>query len=292
MLYSSFVTGLFGAAEKGNYHWQEGDDTEIVVTDEHPVKTTSLGARPCVSFTRSAIQFYSLGQDDMLSYKFDTGAKTKGVLIPGTMSINCCSRVDLESESIAWYIAEHLWLLRENLMGTGLFFEIGRQPQVSAPSPAEGIVAGDGAEEWFCTTVLSPFQFPRKSQTYPLNKAVAQNIMLQIRRQVLALSSRATNGPVGSPNGVDTHNVRAVAPPAFFPEASDARGRRPDPGGQLPPPPTFAAHPLDPARTVVVRSAHPYRPGLRPLAMGGRMLPIAEASVEESISSPPIKTRV
>jgi hypothetical protein len=293
VLYNAFVTGLFAAAEKGNYHWQEGDDSEIFITDEHPIKTTSIGARPAVSFTRGPIQFYSLGQDDMLSYKFDTGKKTKGVLIPGVMSINCCSRSDLESENIAWWIAEHIWLLREKLMGAGLFFEIGRQPQISAPSPAEGIVTGDGGEEWYCTTVSSPFQFPRMSQFSPLNKDVVNSIALQIQQKMLTMRSLAMGGPLASANGVDLpYNVQADPPPAFFPAATDARGRRPDPGGTLPAPPVYAAHPLDPARTVVVRSAHPFRPGLRPLSMGGRAIPIAEASVEESSSSPPIKTRV
>lgn len=293
VLYNSFVRGLFSAAPRGFYHWSEGEETEIYVSDEHPVKSDKIGPRPCVSFTRSAVQFYSLGNDDMLAFNFDTSRKKKSVLIPGVMSINCSSRVDLESERIAWIIGEHLWLLREQLMGFDLFFEIGRQAQISPPTPAEGIIVMDAGDEWYCTTVTSPFQFPRTSQVTPLNKTIVQQIELRMRLQLEALWQKRTGGPVASQNGVDPGMyVTEKGPPAFFPQASDAHGRTPDPGGHLPPPLQLAPHPLDPARMVVVRATHPYRPGLRAPSMGGRAIPIAQSCVEESSSIPPFRTKV
>ena len=293
VLYNAFTKGLFRAAPVGSYHWTEGDDSEIFITDDHPVKAERIGPRPSVSFTRSAVQFYSLGIDDMLNFDFETGRKKKVVLIPGTMSINCCSRSDIESEQIAWIIAEHIWLLREKLIGYDLFYEIGRQPQISATSPAEGVVQNDGGDEWYCTTVLSSFQFPRMSQFTPLNKVIVNEIELQIQAQVHRLRQGYYGGPPASANGVEPPmEVTSSGPPAFFPAASDARGRTPDPGGRLPSPPRYSAHPLDPARTVMVRTIYPYSPGIRPPSMNGRAIPIARASVEESSSSPPFRTKV
>lgn len=294
MLYAGFVQGLFAVSPLGAYHWSEDPDaTEIYVVGEGVIKSEVVGVRPAVSLTRGPVQFYSLGMDDMLRFQFDTGQKTKSVLIPGVMSINCCSRVALESEKIAWVIAEHLWLLREELMGYDKFFEIGRQPQVSAPSPAEGIVVGDGADEWYCTSVSSPFQFPRMSQFTPLNKQVVNSIELQIRAQLLKARQRSAGGPAASHNGVEVPVHLCVdGPAAFDPLASDAHGRTPDPAGTLPDPPTYMPHPLDPARQVRVRTIHPFRPGLRPPSMGGRAIPIAECAVEESKPSPPFKTKV
>jgi hypothetical protein len=294
MLYVAFVQGLFAAAPPGAYHWTEDvDRTEIYIAGETPIKSEHVGTRPGISFTRGPIQFYSLGMDDMLSFQFSTGQKTKSVLIPGVMSINCVSRNALESEKIAFVVAEHLWLLREQLIGSGLFFEIGRQPQVSAPSPAEGIVSGDAGDEWYCTAVSSPFQFPRMSQFTPLNKQIIQSIELRIRAQLLTVHERSIGGPALSHNDADPPVHLCVdGPAAFEPLASDAHGRTPDPGGLLPPPPSYVPHPLDPSRQVRVRTIHPFRPGLRPPSMGGRAIPIAECAVEESKPSSPIKTKV
>ena len=294
MLYAAFVQGLFGAAPPGTFHWSlDNDRTEIFITGETPIKTDHIGTRPAISFTRGPIQFYSLGMDDMLRYQFSTGQKTKSILIPGVMSINCCSRNQLESEKIAWIVAEHLWLLRERLIGSDLFYEIGRQPQLSSPSSAEGIVAGDNADEWYATVVSSPFQFPRMSQYTPLNKQVVQSIELQIRAQLLKAHELRQGGPSFSHNGVEVPIHECIdGPPAFAPDASDAHGRTPDPAGLLPEPPPYVPHPLDPARQVRVRTLHPFRPGLRPPSMGGRAIPIAECAVEESKPSPPFKTKV
>lgn len=292
VLYTAFVKGLFAAAPKGEYHWEEGENTEIYVSGETPIRGAIVGARPAVSFTRSSVQFYSLGQDDMLRFNFNTGRKTKTVLIPGVMSINCCSRSDIESEHLAWIVAEHLWLLREVMMGRDLFFEIGRQPQISAPSPAEGIVAADAGDEWYCTTVASPFQFPRMSQFSPLNRHILQELDLQIRQQVQC-AKQSNVGPAMSHNEVEWPAQKVVtAPQGYFPEASDVHGRAPDPAGELPDPPPLAPHPLNPAVQVRVRGVHPFRPALRQPTMGGRAIPIAAPCVEESGSTPPFRTKV
>lgn len=262
-LYAGFCQGLFAAAPLGTYHWTPAlEDTEIVITDESPVQVDTIGKRPAISFTRGPVQSFSLGMDDMLTYSFETGKKKKSILVPGTMSINCCSRVDLESERLAWIIAEQLWLHREMLMAAG-FFEIGKQFVVGAPSPAGSIVAGDSADEWVVTTVSSPFQFYRTSQITPLGREILGGINLQF-----SSFSQIANpqGPAGSTNGNgagggDTSNISSTAPGVG---------------------PGMVPHPLNPAQMVTVRSPRPYAPVLRPPSMGGRAIPIQQTTVEQS----------
>lgn len=289
-LYISFAKGLFAAAPVGCYHWTPDEVSEIYISSETPIRADKVGKRPAISYTRGPVSFYSLGMDDMLRFNFATGKKTKTVLVPGVMSINCCSRNYLESERLAWIVAEHMWLLRELLMKKG-FFEIGRQPQISSPSPAGSIVANAGSDEWFCTTIQSPFQFPRMSQFTPLNKMILDNIELEFHTEAVkvlsggqGLAGQAGQGGIGGPNP-STHerplNLHECAPPAFSP-ASDAHGGTPDPAGTGPKGPPKVPHPLDPAKMVVVRSVSPYRQGIRPASMGGRVLPIADPCVKES----------
>lgn len=253
MLYIQFVQGLFAAAPPGTYRWTpQLHDTEIIVTDENPINVDVVGKRPAVSFTRGPVQSNTLGFDDMLEYQFDTGRKKKGVLIAGMMNVNCCSRVDLESENIAWIIAEQLWMHRELLMKAG-FFEIGRNFIISPPSPAGSIVNTDSGDEWYATTVSLPFQFSRTSQITPINKHIVEQIgfTLNVRRP----NAPESLGPVTGYN-VDT-NAPGVGP-------------------------NYVPHPLNPTKQVVVRAVHPYRSGLRPPSMGGRVLPIQRDTVEQS----------
>lgn len=284
VLYASFIQGLFHAAPKGAYHWEPSlEDTDLVVTDETPIDIDTVGVRPAITFTRGPVQFYSLGLDDMMAYDFESGQKQKSVLVPGTMSINCCSKNDLESEQLAWIIAEHLWLLREVLMRQG-FFEIGRQPVIGAPSPAGSIVAGDNAKEWFCTTVSSPFQFYRTSQFTPLGKKIVNNIQLSMQTALQPANLYPTPDPLdgsGSTKQELPFQFNAIPPESFAPNASDVYGGSVRPGefaNKLP----LVPHPLNPAVKVRVRQVRPYQPGSTRLIRGNNAIPLTQSAVEES----------
>lgn len=280
-LYTRFVQGLFYAAPVGFYHW-DPDPTlsEISISDENPIRVDEVGNRPCVSFTRGTVQFYGLGLDDMMDYSFETGTKKKSVLVPGTMTINCCSRVDIESENLAWTIAEHFWLLRELLLRMG-FFEIGRQPVIGASSKAGSIVAGDSADEWYCTAVMTPFQFYRTSQFSPLNQKVVDNILLALKAEVQPVRQGQVPNAFSHEVPLDLH---LCYPDSFAAGASDAHGGTPNPAGEEVQQPPKVPHPLNPAVNVVVRSSRPYGPALKPPSIGGRVLPISNPCVEESTS--------
>lgn len=266
-LYIAFTQGLFAAAPPGTYRWAPMlEDTEIVITDENPINVDVVGKRPAIGFTRGPVQSYSLGQDDLLHYDFQTGAKKKSVLVPGTMSINCCSRVDIESEQIGWVVAEQLWMHRELLMRAG-FFEIGRQFVVGSPSPAGSIVVGDSADEWYVTTVSSPFQFYRTSQFNPLGAQIVNQLGFTLNLQ----------GNIAQALGPNP--ASAIGPAVNISSSAPGVGANRQP------------HPLNPAQQVVVRGVHPNRPGLRPPAMGGRVLPIQREPVEQSSAPVTVVTR-
>lgn len=278
-LFVRFAQGLFGAMPHGQWKWlPDLQDTEIVISDENPVRTDTIGKRPAISFTRGPVQFYSLGMDDRMEYDLETGAKVKSVLVPGTMSVNCCARNDIESEVIAWVFSEQLWMNRELLMAAG-FFEIGRQPSLGAPSPAGSIVSGDNGHEWYCTTVQCPFQFYRTSQATPLNKRIVRNISMSLQTSLQQVQQGQTpvDGNVNPP-----YNVATAMPPSFAPNASDSRGGTPNSTGSSSPNLPLAPHPLNPAQMVTVRVVRPARvhpPG------HSALLPITTVRVEESTAN-------
>lgn len=258
-LFVGFCQGLFNAAPPGCYHWDADDQTtEIVIQDEAPIKEQVMQKRPLITITRGPVQAYGLGLDDMVEYDVDTERKTKSILVPGTVTINCCSRVTLEAENIAWVIFEHIWLLRDLLIRAGLF-DTGRNNTLGAPSPAGAIIANDSGDEWVCVPVSVPFQFVRTSAFTPLGRTIVQSI--ENRLTANGCNVVRNIGPPAQTSG----NVPLVlheSPPPALTGASDARGRTPDPGEQ---PQNFLPkqrHPLDPSKIVTVRTVRPYRPGL------------------------------
>lgn len=277
VLFIRFCQGLFHQAPPGAYHWDPDiNKTEIVITNENTIDPEVINKRPGISFTRGPCQFYSLGIDDMAKYDMSIDQKEKGVLVPGTMTINLLSRVSIETEDLAWVVAEHFWLLRDLLMKAG-FFDIGRSPQIGSPSKAGSLIANDLGDEYYVTPVSVPWQFARNSKFTPLGKRIVEGI-----QQTLATSIQPVHSlGWGHHEYESPAQVYTSAPPAFAPNASDARGGSPDPARTnqyfLPKQP----HPLNPAVTVNVRTVTPFRAGMRS-PNAAAQVPITDPSVEES----------
>lgn len=279
-LFVRFIQGLFHASPVGAYHWEQNHElSQIRISDENPVKSSDCGTRPAITVTRGPVAFHTVGMDDLLDYDPRTGKKVKGVIIPGTMTVNCCSRVDLECDRLAWIVAEQLWMNRELLIRAG-FFEVGRQPTIGSPSPAGSLVANDSGDEWYVTSVSCPFQFTRTSSASPLGARIIQQIGMSLRTR-MEVRDPLREGWPATPGGEYPVFSTGTAPPAYAPAASDVYGGTPNPGSealQLP----VVPHPLNPAQMVTVRSVRPYGPGVKAPSIGGRSIPITGPTVEES----------
>lgn len=257
-VFIAFTQGLYATAPEG-YKWTPDlETTQVIITDEAPINIDVIGKRPAISFTRGPIQSYNFSMGDMVDTDLETGAKTKAILVAGTMSINCCSRIDLESERLAWFIAEQMGIHRELLMKKG-FFDIGRNWVVGAPSPAGSIVSGDGGDEWYVTLVSMPFQIHRNSLSVPLGAEILNGFDVRLN-STLQVNANA-KGPVSTDGANLPYEVKNTT--------NDK-------------PPYIQPHPLNPNQNVVVKSAYPFRQGLRPPSINGRTIPIVTQVVEES----------
>lgn len=280
-LYARFMQGLFYSAPVGAYHWEENENTtEIIISNENTLDTERVGMRPGITFTRGPVRFFTLGHDDMLGYDAQTGKKTKAVLVPGVMSVNCLSREDLESEQLAWVVAEQLWMNRDLLMKFG-FFEVGREPVIGSPSPAGSLVTSDNGREWYVTTVSCPFQFYRTGSLTPLGAAIVRGIELQLSTGVKIVSPSNEGWPSvpGAPQQPPYSIVREF--PAPFTDASDVYGGTPN-GNVQPSRANLVPHPLNPAQLVTVRPAYPQQRGPAAPSIYGRPIPLSQLTVEES----------
>jgi hypothetical protein len=264
VLFIRFCQGLFFSAPPGCYHWEPDDErSEILITNENRLDPELINKRPGLHFTRGPCQFYSLGIDDRVTTDFRTDGKEKGVLVPGSMTINVVSRVQQEAEDLAWVVAEHIWLLRDLLMKAG-FFEIGRGPQIGSPSQAGTIVSNEMGDEFYVTPVSIPWQFARNSKFTPLGKQIVSSIEQSLSTTVTPIASQ---GWRYHPHEYPV-NITETQVPSFAPQASDSQGATPNPTGSgqdfLPKQP----HPLKAGVMVSVRTVRPFRQGLRLVVPG------------------------
>lgn len=178
--YLRFLQGLCWYRPKGDLHWNPDPKlTDIFIRDESPINSETLEGKPAISITRAPVNFLSLGLDDLLHRGGFNDKKTKSVIVPGTMSMNCCSRNAQESEDLAFWVSEQLWLLRDILQKQG-FFQIGQNIAVGAPSPAGSIVANDSGKGWYCTTATSPYQIQRTGSVTPLGQHIVRSIEVML----------------------------------------------------------------------------------------------------------------
>lgn len=189
----AFLQGLFEQADAGCFQWHENlETTEIVITDESPIRLDVVGRRPAISIVRAPGAFGQTSLDEMRSRSFATGHRRHTDLFSSTMSVNCCSREPLESEYLAWIVTQHIWLLRRLMIKGTDIHDIGRGCQIGSPSPAGSIVAGDTEGEWICTSVSVPFFIQVAGEVTPQKQTLVKAIETRI-----GVRGGAQVGPTG-----------------------------------------------------------------------------------------------
>jgi hypothetical protein len=252
VLFVRFFQGLFAAAPSGvgAFHWSpHAEETELVISDEEVIQPDVIEKNPAITLARGPIMFQSMGLDDMEQYDMQTGQKTRGMLIPGTMTVNCISRESLESEQLAFFAADHLWILREVMLEQG-FFDVGRNIQLGSPSPAGAIIANERGHEFISTAFTVQYMFPRLSTTTPLSRQIVNNIRLSMNMKP---KSAVPQMPGPFPPFLPAIPQQETAAPNFAPNAADAPQRNNN----------VFPNPTNPATSVQVTPIYP-RTGSRP----------------------------
>ncbi len=182
---ASFVRGLFAQLPVGAYHWdpetsenplQEG--SEIWIGTETPIDPEIVGMRPAVTIGRGPAAFHGVGLGDQAYVDRATGAHVKMDMLPTTLNLNVLSRVPIEAEELAWFIARHIWNLRNELLrGNTFILYTGQRPALSPPSPAGSLVGGPETEHnWVAVAVNMPVYLQHMEVAMPLNQPVLREV--------------------------------------------------------------------------------------------------------------------
>lgn len=182
-----FLKWRFSLLPVGSFHWSpeaedspDQGDSEIFIGTDTPISTTIVGARPAITVARSQLAFQGVGIGDLAFNDLRTGAKAYMDLLPTTLVIYVLTRMPFVAERLAFFIAEQLWVLREEIIKTEpCILYLGAKPMLSPPSPA-GVLVDAPTNEWSCVTMTMPLYLQHTASKYPLNRVILNKLNLKL----------------------------------------------------------------------------------------------------------------
>lgn len=215
----AFVRQLFAQCPPGAYHWEDlenplDEGSEIWIGTESPINPEIVARRPAVVIGRGPAAFHGIGLGDHAYVDTATGAYVKMDMIPTTLNINVVSRVPYEAEELAWFIARHIWVLRDEILrGNTFILYTGQRPSISPPSPAGSLVGGPDTEHnWSAVSLSMPVYLQHMEAAMPLNKPVLREVAMV----ATATGPRPRLRPRRALNGTAVYQEqqpRTVSPP-------------------------------------------------------------------------------
>ena len=167
----AFLQTIFEIAPKGCFQWspKEGE-TELVVTEDNPVNLEATEQRPAISVIIGPTRFNGSSLDDLVNVDFRTAKEIHTDLLPGTMTLNCLSRVPQECRFLGWHCARTIWNLRKIFIKESHIHEVGRNITIGSVTPAGALVQGDTEGEWHGVPVSIPFFLQWTDSITPLKE--------------------------------------------------------------------------------------------------------------------------
>lgn len=181
-VFVKFTQGLFAQCPPGAYQWkperlgsQDSKSSEIYIGADTPLRVASVGDRPAITVLRGPGAFQGVGIGDQAYIDSRTGAMVRMDVLPTTIMLNVLSRLPHEAESLAWFVAQHIWLLREELMrGESNILYLGDRPTITPATPAGSLIQPDTEHNWTVCTVSYPVYLQYSMTKMPLGKPVVK----------------------------------------------------------------------------------------------------------------------
>ncbi len=241
-----FFQQIFGSRPSGAYRWSpDAKETEITITTELPVHPDAYGARPALVLARQAAVYMPLGLDHFDNYDPQTDTTTYTTMLQGSFVIYSLSRLLLESERLAQFVASTILTYRRSLQEQGKFYDVGQAPGIGAPSTAGSIVAEDRGDSVIATPVSIGFYLPWSVRITPLNRGMLQGV--DVEAQIVSAPNQATQPQPYVP-GYPPNKV----PPEDYPGIQYRMVPRRTRGRPLPVP-TKNVAPLNPPKPIIVK---------------------------------------
>jgi hypothetical protein len=224
----AFLQTIWEAAPKGYMHWAPMmEETELVITEENPVHLDVKEQKPIISVVMGPTRFNGSSLDDLVHVSATNAKEIHTDLIPGTMTLNCMSRVPQEARFLGWQCARSIWILRKLFCRETHIHDTGRNISIGPISPAGALVQGDTEGEWHSVQVSCPFFLQWTDSVTPLTRDWSgnpihslQNIGMRLHTRINQVPSTQAGEPMlwgeaasNTPTSVKAARVNRLRPP-------------------------------------------------------------------------------
>jgi len=156
--YLAFLQSSFKQLPEGTHKWDATEDqTEIIITDQAPVKIESVGRVPHIVSIRGPVQSADLVMDHSQQQSMDGQQRTHRDMLPGSLTLNCIARDGVVAQRIAYIAYWFVKRFRRILLKHPLIHETGRQMMISGETSPGSLVAGDAEPGPIMVSVTVPF---------------------------------------------------------------------------------------------------------------------------------------
>lgn len=170
----SFLQWTFGKQPAGSYRFVSDNDpdsteSEIFIGADTPINTKMVGKRPAITVLRGPASFQGVGFNDRSGFRSWDGTRTKLDIIPTTLQVNVLSKIPMEAEQLAWFVAEQIWGYSDEIVDKAPFIHsMGARATISPPSPA-GSFVNSTDYEWTVVVCSYPVYLTHQITSQPLN---------------------------------------------------------------------------------------------------------------------------
>lgn len=195
----AFLQTIWETAPSGYMHWSPMmEETELVITEENPVHLDAKEQKPLISVVLGPTRFNGSSLDDLVHVDNTNAKEIHTDLIPGTMTLNCMSRVPQEARFLGWQCARNIWILRKLFCRESHIHDTGRNISIGPVSPAGALVQGDTEGEWHSVQVACPFFLQWTDSVTPLRHDWTGRPIHSLQGMTMRLQTRMTKAAPGT----------------------------------------------------------------------------------------------
>ena len=215
-----FLQTLFLLREPGNLHWcEEVDQTEILITDNSPIKYGDQNFVPVIQLHTSPFGWMDTSMDNLSGVDERTGERHHIGGMNGMFTFNCIEAKGIPAHNLAWFIWSRIKYFEREIAAlahaAGVIIHIGKGGTIGNEMPP-GSMIPHAPEEAVAVPVSYTLVIFHEWKVKPAETLAVKKLIVRLTVEQQRLV-RHPHDPVRPKKGYAGEGVTALTSPAIEP---------------------------------------------------------------------------